>query len=125
MPYLPINIKKRDGTQGYDQTNKSFYTSKPWRDLRAYILRTTPLCAVCLSGNIMNDCTRGGHVDHIIRIRAGGAKLDIKNLWVLCKHHHDRKSYLESRGYEVDKKIADGEYVPTPDGLKDLISKIV
>lgn len=123
MPYLPLNLKKRKAV-GYNTEYTPFYNSKPWRDLRKSILIKTPLCAVCLSSNIMTDCTKGGHVDHIIRIRAGGAKLDPVNLWVLCADHHNKKSYLESRGYVVDKKVKDSEYVPTAEGLRELIDKI-
>jgi 5-methylcytosine-specific restriction enzyme A len=127
MPYLPFNTRKKHRThdEQFDNRHKPFYSSKVWRDLRGHVLRSTPLCAVCLSQAVMNDCTKGGNVDHIIRIRLGGAKLDIKNLWVLCKPHHDKKSYLESRGYEVERKIENGEYVPTPEGLRELIDKII
>ena len=124
MPYLPLNLKKRTN-MGFDKSNVSFYASTAWRKVRQAIIRTTPLCAVCLSNNIMTDCTYSGHVDHIIRIRAGGAKLDPVNLWVLCRDHHNKKSYLESRGHEVDKKVKDSEYVPTAEGVRELIQKII
>jgi 5-methylcytosine-specific restriction endonuclease McrA len=124
MPYLPRENTKRPN-QGFDKSNVSFYASSAWRKVRQAIIRTTPLCAVCLSINIMTDCTYSGHVDHIIRIRAGGAKLDPVNLWVLCRDHHNKKSYLESRGYDVDKKVKDSEYVPTAEGVRELIQKII
>jgi 5-methylcytosine-specific restriction endonuclease McrA len=124
MPYLPINVKKQD-RKDYDKRNQSFYNSTAWRGTRAAMIRTSPLCVICLKKNTMTDCTKGGQVDHIIRIRAGGAKLDPLNLWVLCYDHHHKKSYLESRGYEVDKQIKESEYIPTAKGMQDLISKLI
>ncbi len=71
------------------------------------------------------DCMFGGIVDHIVRIEAGGAALDLDNLQTLCKDCHDMKSALESHGYTVPAIGQHGERIPTEDGKRICLETII
>jgi 5-methylcytosine-specific restriction protein A len=66
--------------RGYDQA---------WRELRASFLQQHPMC--CVPG-----CQeRAIDVDHIVRIKDGGARLDEHNLQSFCHRHHSVKTRSE------------------------------
>ena len=74
--------------------DKAFYDSALWKKVRAGILRTEPWCRECLA---IQRVTLATMVDHIKRIRDGGAKLDPANLQPLCEACHARKRWEESQ----------------------------
>ena len=70
----------------------AFYKSADWLRIRARQLSRQPLCEAC-------DPPRpAAHVDHIKRIRDGGAKREPSNLMSLCASCHNTKSRLEQAG---------------------------
>lgn len=63
--------------------NSSFYSTPEWRSLRMDVLeRDRGKCQLC--GVTRSDGAQL-HVDHIVPISKGGAKLDIENLQTLCR----------------------------------------
>ena len=81
---------KKENDKHYDKyrrnkTNDSFYHSKEWRALSAYILaKHNYQCAEC--GKVATE------VHHIIEINEDwGKRLDIDNLMPLCTCCHNRK----------------------------------
>ena len=70
-----------------DQDRKKFYNSSEWKKVRLLVLTSNPFCIEC------------GHpadtVDHIVAIKNGGAKLDLKNLQSMCKSCHNIKENEE------------------------------
>jgi 5-methylcytosine-specific restriction protein A len=80
-------------SQGRTYTNTSFYTTAPWRALRARKLQISPYCECpdCVGKKVPADM-----VDHIIPIEQGGAALDINNTQSMRNHPcHDRKRARE------------------------------
>jgi len=71
--------------------NKEFYQSKEWARLRAKIRKKINHCELCGAQDTLLIC------DHIVEIKDGGAKLDEKNIQVLCNTCHNNKTY--------DKKV--------------------
>jgi 5-methylcytosine-specific restriction protein A len=69
-----------------------FYSSAPWRRLRAVKLAEDPLCEECLE---LDLTTPGEHVDHILDRRdRPDLALAKSNLKTLCASHHNRKTAL-------------------------------
>jgi len=64
-----------------------------WRWLRQHVLLREPLCRACAA---LGRVTPATEVDHIIPIRAGGARLDVSNLASICKSCHSAKTMRES-----------------------------
>lgn len=65
----------------------SFYTSPEWRALMAEIKRERPNCC--------ERCGRSGtrlFGDHIVELKDGGAKLDKRNVQLLCGSCHTAKT---------------------------------
>ena len=62
-----------------------------WRVLRAHKLTVNPLCELCKR-------SAAREVDHIIPIKAGGARLDPRNVRSLCTPCHKR---ITPREYTV------------------------
>lgn len=83
------------GTWSQDAAMMKFYTSKPWRFLRADCLSEEPLCRQCKKEGRL---TTAKVLDHIIPIRLGGERLDKKNLQPLCHSCHNTKSAKERHG---------------------------
>ena len=95
MPRLPksrrppwIPEKKQTPYSG-----DKFYHTPAWRNLRKKYIKEHPLCEECLRNG---DTTPGYAVDHIVRIKDGGARLDENNLQTLCKRHHAIKTGKEA-----------------------------
>jgi 5-methylcytosine-specific restriction enzyme A len=65
------------------------YNTKRWRNLRRDKLTANPQCEA-------NGCTAPAtDVDHIVRLRTGGAPYDWANLQALCHSHHSAKTAVE------------------------------
>lgn len=65
-----------------------FYDTSQWRKLRAWLLRSHPLCAQCeREGRVIP----GVLVDHIVPIEDGGSRTEVSNLQVLCLACHNKK----------------------------------
>ena len=90
-------------TQQRDKEASSFYSSRPWRTLRAAKLSRTPLCEECMRQGKETPATM---VDHITPIRQGGHALDMENLQSLCWSCHSAKSVKE--GSRFGKKHGRG-----------------
>jgi hypothetical protein len=123
MPYLPRPEKKM--VPGWDRANQGkFYQGATWRHLRTLHLARFPLCAVCLAINQRPVTMYRMTVDHIVRIEAGGATLDMRNLWTLCQEHNARKTALEAHGLSLESEGKDGCKYPTQKAIDYLIQKI-
>ncbi|MBS1044500.1 MULTISPECIES: HNH endonuclease signature motif containing protein [Gluconobacter] len=69
------------------KTADAFYVSKEWRGLMATILKQR--------GRACERCGRTGcriFGDHIVELKDGGAKLDPKNVQLLCGSCHTAKT---------------------------------
>jgi len=77
---------------GRDKERKRFYDGEPWRAVRARKLAQDRFCEECRKGGTLVLAT---HVDHIVEIKDGGAKLDMENLQSLCHSCHSRKTMQE------------------------------
>lgn len=78
-----------------DNSNSDFYNSRTWRNFRKSFIEKNPLCVECLKDDLV---VKAVVVDHIVRIEAGGERLDENNLQSLCSSHHNKKSGKESHG---------------------------
>lgn len=85
----------------YNSTDKRLdalkrYHSTQWQTLRQIQLSTHPLCAACLSDNIV---TAAHHVDHLFAWQHLGAQAFTHNVFQsLCAQCHSAKTALEQRG---------------------------
>lgn len=70
----------------------NFYRSTIWRRLRGVFIADNPMCVACKVNNIDQ---KARVIDHVIRIKDGGAKLDKRNLLSLCHRCHNKKSGRE------------------------------
>src|SRR5690606_38340289 len=61
-----------------------------WQKVRARFIRQNPICVEC--GRLAE------HVDHIVPISQGGARLDERNLQSLCRSCHSKKTAREIKG---------------------------
>ena len=71
----------------HKKNNKSYYSSKEWREIRAEVLQEEPICRIC-------GKQPSNEVDHIIPIDKGGTS----NRWNLrgtCKKCHSAKTRIE------------------------------
>ncbi len=74
------------------RTQGKFYKTKRWQTVRGHILSIEPLCREC----VKKGRTRIAKVvDHILSIRDGGDKTNIKNLQPLCHPCHNSKTSKE------------------------------
>jgi len=71
--------------QGYDRA---------WERLRIWHLHRYPLCVRCGSPGTTRS---PNHVDHIVELEDGGARLDPANLQTLCLPCHNRKTAEAAR----------------------------
>jgi len=69
--------------RGYDAT---------WERLSKMLRRERPVCELC-------QVRPSRLVDHIVPLRAGGARLEIENLQALCIACHARKTAADGRKY--------------------------
>ena len=67
--------------------------SPTWRRLRELMLSQDPLCRTC---SIAGRIALATVVDHIVPVKAGGARFDIANLQGLCVACHNRKTAIET-----------------------------
>jgi 5-methylcytosine-specific restriction endonuclease McrA len=82
-----------------------FYKSPTWKKTRqAFKLGSTQLPdGRQVPNHLCIDCYKEGKitsmyvVDHIVRIKDGGSKTDMRNLQGLCEHHHAIKSSAEGK----------------------------
>ncbi len=74
-----------------------------WRKLRLWFLGRHPFCRVCEEHGVIEPATEA---DHIVPIRVGGARLDVRNLQALCKSCHSRKTAREC--VEVGGTVEEG-----------------
>ena len=70
-----------------------FYQSPTWRRLRKLVLSQDTLCRTC---SIAGRIALATVVDHIVPVKAGGARFDIANLQGLCVACHNRKTAIET-----------------------------
>jgi hypothetical protein len=69
-----------------------FYSTANWQQIAAQQLARQPLCEACPT------VVPATLVDHIIPIKAGGAKRDPANLQSLCRNCHAEKTKAEQYG---------------------------
>jgi len=75
------------------KVRQDLYHSKPWYDMREYILYRDKFCRICSTEEHPVVCTE---IDHIIPIRERpDLRLDPSNLQGLCAVCHGRKTYEE------------------------------
>ena len=103
----------------------SFYNNK-WGNVSRLYRIANPLCEMCLAKGKATDASPGdrkGVTDHIVRIAAGGAKMDALNFMTLCKECHDRKSALEKQGWSCVTIGSYGNFLPAnkSEAIKSLI----
>jgi 5-methylcytosine-specific restriction endonuclease McrA len=71
-----------------------FYSSTPWRKLRAAYRKANPLCRRC--------GRKAQHVDHVVSILTAPARrLDWWNLQCLCHACHNEKTAADQAGRAV------------------------
>ena len=70
-------------------TELNFYQSTTWRRLRKLVLSEDPLCRIC---SVLGRVSLATVVDHVVPVKAGGARFDMANLQGLCVACHNRKS---------------------------------
>jgi 5-methylcytosine-specific restriction endonuclease McrA len=87
IKYQDLGKPKRQTWKGNDHEDASFYNSRQWRTLRAWVLAGEPLCRQCNKPAAV--------VDHIKPIRLGGERMDPANLQPLCSSCHNKKSRSE------------------------------
>ena len=114
--YLPA---KRRGNQ---DANKELYNSPKWRETSERIRKQDTIrnegigCNVChylyyeLGLAQWNEPAH--HCDHIISVSEGGAEFDERNLWGICRYHHNVKTGLEAHGLQVQVMPGRGGLVP-------------
>jgi hypothetical protein len=123
MPFLP-RPQKKIVSNWANMDRKKFYSTTVWRKVREQQISTYPLCIACMANGTLTDCTAGGIVDHIVRIEAGGAPLDMRNFWTLCPPHSAKKTALESHGLEVESIGEVGSLIPTETGKRETLKRI-
>lgn len=79
---LPPKVELKGGSaeRGYDAK---------WQRLRAAVLAREPFCRRCDSKGIVTEAV---HVDHIVPLSEGGARLEDTNLQPLCVQCHVEKT---------------------------------
>ena len=80
--------------QGSSPLPRNPRTGRPYRRIRDRV-RLRPLCSLCEAKGLT---VAGAEVDHIIRIRDGGAEHDPANLQHLCRPCHAEKTRREQQG---------------------------
>jgi 5-methylcytosine-specific restriction protein A len=74
-------------------TERTFYQSAAWRAVRAAFLRAHPLCEECAARGRKVAATVA---DHVVPLKAGGARFGWTNLQALCVSCHNRKTARET-----------------------------
>ncbi|MDR6182096.1 HNH endonuclease signature motif containing protein [Asaia bogorensis] len=88
------------------KTTDGFYLSKEWRALLASVIKQR--------GRVCERCGRTGcriFGDHIHELKDGGARLDLKNIMLLCGSCHSTKT--------VRARIIRNQRIATPSLTKE------
>jgi len=100
MPNL--SRPERKHRTNFEGKNSPDLNNSRWRKLRQMLLNRFVFCEACEYVGIYNDITGSGkaHLDHIIARADGGSVFDVRNIAVLCRTCHAKKSALEGMGYK-------------------------
>jgi 5-methylcytosine-specific restriction protein A len=92
-----INANKTDKlrSSATEREHHRFYSSKKWRAVRLEKLAMNPLCQDCEERGLVNP---GQEIDHVRRLKDGGARFDYAILRTLCSRCHARKRAKEGHG---------------------------
>jgi 5-methylcytosine-specific restriction endonuclease McrA len=96
MPQKPGETKNHGAHKTYNASRPpihKFYQSRQWKKLRAWFIRSNPLCGLC--GDVAQI------VDHILPIEQGGGTMDVSNLQSLCKSCHNKKHFGGGEGKKL------------------------
>lgn len=93
MPYFPSSKRSKPQKEREHRHKEPRYHTTKWRELRAYVLQCSPLCAMCEQIGVV---TLAQMVDHINPVRLGGEFWDQSNLQPLCNSCHASKSGKEA-----------------------------
>jgi len=108
MPIIPKNERKRPGRKPrriYKDYEKDYH-SQFWRNFSKKYRQDHRHCAICQAEDDLV-------IDHSIPTRIGGAMYDIRNMAVLCRPCHSKKTGDEMKDiYMNSKKNEDGELIP-------------
>lgn len=90
---MPDKVPFEDRSSGFGPTEsekerKSFYNSRPWKELRLRQLRLEPLCRRCLAEGKVVEATTVHHVEE--RLDRPDLKMALANLESLCGPHHTK-----------------------------------
>lgn len=85
-----------------------FYQSAMWRKTRAAFLMQHPLCVRCAKED---KAVPAVVVDHIVPVKAGGARFDATNLQPLCVSHHNAKTAAEGRSLPTTRTGLPDDFV--------------
>jgi 5-methylcytosine-specific restriction enzyme A len=81
-------------------TNKERGYDETWTRVRERLLAGEPLCRACYSAGLV---TAAADVDHIVPLRAGGARLDESNLQPLCRACHRLKTQEDAGRWPMNE----------------------
>lgn len=125
MPHLPRPEKKVIPNWGNHRADP-FLTSALWRNFRQWVLIEQPLCEACLLAGRFTDITGKGaaQLDHLVMRQNGGALVDIKNIAVLCRSCHAKKSAMESNGLTIEAYGPENSRLPAPGEKQRILQKI-
>jgi len=108
MPYAPprhgqrrVSTNRKQQQKDYNRTRRTgqdFYNSKEWYKLRNWFVKQNPLCVHCKAEG---RATPVQVVDHIIPVKAGGARLSSDNLRSLCNRHHAIVTVEQNKKYGI------------------------
>lgn len=93
--YSPTYDERRgtSAERGYDGA---------WVKFRKYIISIRPpVCVWAGCGHAGVDGDGTMHLDHIVPLTEGGARLDPDNVRWLCHHHHSQREGYGRKGVEV------------------------
>jgi 5-methylcytosine-specific restriction endonuclease McrA len=89
-----VEQRPSSSDRGYDRT---------WRKFAAHWLTQEPLCRMCKARGYI---TPGVLVDHIVPLRAGGARLSRDNVQSLCRSCHTLKTNEDAKRWPMDGREA-------------------
>lgn len=112
MPNL--SRPERKHKPNFPGKNSPDLNNSRWRKLREAILRRIVFCEACeFSGNYTDITGTGNaHLDHIIARSDGGSVYDLRNIAVLCRHCHAKKSALEAIGLKPHSLRTESGFIP-------------
>lgn len=112
MPNL--SRPERKHKPNFPGKNSPDLNNSRWRKLRELILRRIVFCESCEFSGIYTDITGTGnaHLDHIIARSDGGSIYDVRNIAVLCRSCHSKKSALEAIGLKPHSLRTESGFIP-------------